>query len=221
MASQACPSCCFQCAPRSLPSAGPRISDPFSLHRFLPAGTIQTPAVSHIQCQHGHAEDGWHTLTHHVSPEQELGFLIEHEFVSATYRFKATEDRIILIIRVYIIPYDLLNYGGKLRIRDEARIMVRARKYLRSLLPRIDQDPEAWNGRPSLGFKPFFPVKIVSKFCINLIKNTADYVVPRRTTVRWQSFTETCLPPQFHPVVLYLVCVAGFICTKGGLWQPY
>lgn len=73
---------------------------------------------------------------------QELAFLVKERFISVTYR--ATYDGA-LAIRIYIIPHDLSNGQGALRIRKES-VLNPAKRYMRSLLPRISQNVEKWNG---------------------------------------------------------------------------
>jgi hypothetical protein len=48
-----------------------------------------------------------------------------------------------LILRVYLIPYDLANVQGKLRVRKD-NILNPAKRYLRNLLPIISQDFGKW-----------------------------------------------------------------------------
>ncbi|PPQ86914.1 hypothetical protein CVT25_009800 [Psilocybe cyanescens] len=131
-----------------------KVSAPYSLHKLLGVGTITLPipvAVLHQICDHEHAEDGWHPfktesiLPHLPHPEdlafcRELHFLMKQRFVSVTY--STTMDGWITL-RIYLIPYDLGGLKGILRIRKE-NILGPARKYMRSLLPRISQDAEKW-----------------------------------------------------------------------------
>src|SRR5262249_2084401 len=139
------------------------------LSNFLPAGTIQTSSFPRQTCSHTHAEDGWHTFLCDPNKEDGLKFLIEHKFILSTYNF--TQDRANLILRIYLIPFDLENYGGKLRNRDEAKIMNVARKYLRDLLPMIVQDSAIWNGGSIASSSPsrfFLPVSVVCNIQVSL-----------------------------------------------------
>ncbi|GBE90165.1 hypothetical protein SCP_1900140 [Sparassis crispa] len=52
-----------------------------------------------------------------------------------------------LYIRIYLIPYDLENVKGKLRMRDEA-VLVQARRYMRSLLSELVIDDHNWDAEP-------------------------------------------------------------------------
>ncbi|KAG6817776.1 hypothetical protein H0H87_003184 [Tephrocybe sp. NHM501043] len=93
-----------------------------------------------------------------------------------------------VILRIYIIPYDLANVQGQLRIRKKD-ILSPARRYLRRLLPLIIQDRETW----MLGSPP----RSVSQTLIsnnkdrrNLAEIYGDLKSPRpTTTVGWESIT--------------------------------
>jgi hypothetical protein len=75
---------------------------------------------------------------------RELDFLIKHLFIYCTCRLSRLKN--VLFIRVYIIPHDLSNVQGSLRVRDEATILAPARRYLKVLLQRIVQDDTLWEG---------------------------------------------------------------------------
>ncbi|KAJ3516660.1 hypothetical protein NLJ89_g1000 [Agrocybe chaxingu] len=149
-----CPSCCSNCFISTLSSTWS--NSPYALHNLLPVGTviIDIPVASqHDICEHVHAEDGWHEFqAQQVTPRLEnaedvafcrgLEFLIKQQFISCTYR--CTHDNR-MVLRVYLIPYDLANVQGKLRIRKD-NILSPAKRYLRTLVPRISQDTGRWNG---------------------------------------------------------------------------
>jgi hypothetical protein len=164
MLDQGCPSCCSSCISKlqSRPCATPNVLDPLSFAHLLPAGMIVIPTPAQRDCLHLHAEDGWHPFTYVAGEEDQLAFLIDHKFVSATCRL--AEDKTALIVRIYIVPYDLANYGGKLRNRDETKVVAPARKYLKALLPRIIQDRAIWDGRTVTASSPaklFLPSPVV------------------------------------------------------------
>lgn len=148
-----CPSCCAGCTPSSPRSS--RGDSPYALGNLFGVGTIalQVSVELHRQfCSHAHAEDDWHhfdahAVLPHLSNEddivlcQELAFLTKERFVSLTYR--ASQDGM-MVIRVYLIPYDLSNGQGVLRMRKD-NVLNPARRYMRGLLPRISQSPEKWD----------------------------------------------------------------------------
>ena len=154
-----CPSCCSACsASTELPGPSCINNGPYCLSNFLPAGTLQfdlLPLAGVVQglCDHTHSDDGWHHVrvhtllpcfedTDNIRFCQDLDFLIENHFISATYRFCPPAT---IIVRVYIIPYDLGNVKGVLRVRKEA-VLAPARRYLKGLLQRITQDNDSWHG---------------------------------------------------------------------------
>jgi hypothetical protein len=157
-----------------VPIAGVTASsgNPYALDNLLPAGTIQISVAPHEFCGHAHAEDGWHFFeSHNLLPHltsagddsfvRQLDFLVSHRFVSATCRL--TDSRETLIVRIYITPFDLPNVQGKLRVRDEVRVVAPARRYMKVLLPRIMQDTGLWEGvkETGMGSRRFLPHDIV------------------------------------------------------------
>ncbi|KAF8969663.1 SNF2 family N-terminal domain-containing protein [Flammula alnicola] len=159
MASSWCTSCCGGCFISPPPS--PISNLPYALPNLLAAGTIviKLPVeIEHQICDHTHAEDGWHhfrahLVIPHLSSADDITFcrgleyLVNECFVSATYR--SNHDGL-MAVRIYLIPHDLANMQGKLRVRKE-NILAPARRYLRSLLPKISQDVDKWNGCRSSG----------------------------------------------------------------------
>ncbi|KAI0256567.1 P-loop containing nucleoside triphosphate hydrolase protein [Lactifluus subvellereus] len=153
-----CPICCTSCAsgPVLIPENGH--VGPFSVQKLLPAGTLSLP-ISQTElvnvCDHSHGSEGWHMflggealLPHLTDRESEtlcrhLDFLVEHKFLSV--QSKVGDSGTALILRVYIIPYDLPGVQGKLRVRDEASVSKPARLCLRNVMSRIIQDKSLWN----------------------------------------------------------------------------
>lgn len=157
MATNSCPSCCSSCIdgpPKVLHNA-----PAFALCNLIPVGVLKINVIVEDQtttvlCGHSHAEDDWHAfngpalLSHLTSPEDDsfcrgLEFLIKHDFIQATCRFDGKQA---LIVRTYLIPHDLPNVQGRLRLRREA-VLSPARRYLSTLLPRIRCCPQDWDGR--------------------------------------------------------------------------
>ena len=157
MIASACSACCPSCrdGPQKLTNNSPALA----LRNLFPIGVLKINVVVEDQtiftalCGHSHAEDNWHAfngsalLSHLTNLEddgfcRELDFLIKHDFIFATCRLNRKQT---LIVRVYLIPYDLPNVQGRLRLRREAILSV-ARRYLSTLLPRIRCCQEDWNG---------------------------------------------------------------------------
>ncbi|KAG6849539.1 hypothetical protein H0H93_007627 [Arthromyces matolae] len=62
-----------------------------------------------------------------------------------------------VILRVYLIPYDLSNSGGKLR-RRKKEILSQASRLLKKMLPKIIQDESSWRlGTPSPSLPRLIP----------------------------------------------------------------
>lgn len=154
-----CPSCCAGCFVADIPSDVPDGS-PYSLENLLSVGNVFVNLgiePQHLICDHTHAEDGWHyfnahSIIPHLSESEDISFcrqiefLVKHRFIMATYR----AHEVIMALRIYLIPYDLSNVQGKLRVRGES-VLAPAKRYLRQLLPRIISNEEIWNGLEPTG----------------------------------------------------------------------
>ncbi|CAL1705728.1 unnamed protein product [Somion occarium] len=147
----------LQCCTGS-PLSHSQVADPlFNIHKFLAAGTIAISLTPNYAPNIVvHVSDLWHilpglsALSALVHPDEIafiriLDFLSQHHFIRATCRFGHGSLSSALLVRIYLIPYDLANVQGQLRIREDA-ILTAARRYLRILLPRIVQDISEWNG---------------------------------------------------------------------------
>ncbi|KAI9508447.1 P-loop containing nucleoside triphosphate hydrolase protein [Russula earlei] len=153
-----CSICCPSCASESAATRNRDSSHgPFAVQNLLPAGTLSLPIpqtnLKHI-CDHSHSAEGWHffdgeallpLLTDQESEIlcRHLDFLVEHEFLIV--QCKVGDSGTVLILRVYIVPYDLPGVQGRLRIRDEASELKPARLCLRNVMPRIIQDRNLWD----------------------------------------------------------------------------
>lgn len=143
-----------------------------NLPEFLPAGTLCIPVRQRIPSQ-THVSRYWHSLSdfsyissivedsdNHYKLLDALAFLCGHHFIRATCRLGYGSWQSNLFFRIYLIPYDLSNVQGKLRVRNETTILIPARHHLRVLLPHLVQDLSEWDlseGGPSIcGRKPFF-----------------------------------------------------------------
>lgn len=107
---------------------------------------------------------------------RELDFLITHLFISCTCRLNRLGN--VLNVRVYLIPHDLANVQGRLRIRDEATILAPARRYLKVLLQRIVQDDTLWEGDEASSSKS--PKPFLSQDIVSSIESTYREIIPDR-----------------------------------------
>ena len=162
-----CPSCCAGCFVAEIPSE-PSNESPYSLVNLLAVGSVFIKLEiepQHLICDHIHAQDGWHyfnahSVIPHLSDSEDISFcrqiefLVKHRFIMATYR--ATHDAA-MALRIYLIPYDLSNVQGKLRVRGE-NVLAPAKRYLRQLLPKIINNGEIWDGlEPAGEITPLIP----------------------------------------------------------------
>lgn len=157
-----CPICCSSCASGSVPSPhNDSVVGPLSLQNLLPAGALSLP-ISQTDlgsiCNHSHPVEDWHPflgealLPYLTDSEDEtlcrhLSFLVEHKFLYV--QCKIGDSGKVLVLRAYIIPYDLPGAQGKLRVRDEASVLKPARLCLRNVVPRILQDEHLWDAHDS------------------------------------------------------------------------
>ncbi|KAF5390156.1 hypothetical protein D9757_002922 [Collybiopsis confluens] len=154
-----CPTCCSPCtpgacAPSSMP-ASPSTSLN-NLENFLPAGTVQISLLTapDVVCNHVHAQDGWDTfsepvLQKHVEPSfhqivQSIAFLINGRFIAGTCRLTFPK----VLIRIYLIPYDLPGANGRLsllaRKRENAQFLSLTKQHMHILFSKIVPDPGSW-----------------------------------------------------------------------------
>jgi len=155
--SEWCPSCCSLCFPFRLDT--PRSDSPFSLRNLCLGGTLTLDkarvsiSVTHQNCPHKHEEDDWHIFRSHWvitcldNPEElalirSLDFLIQHNFIRATCR--GDQDGR-LIIRIYLVQFDLSNVQGRLRVRKE-NVLSSGRRHMHTLLPKLSQSHNKWKG---------------------------------------------------------------------------
>ncbi|CCM03805.1 uncharacterized protein FIBRA_05953 [Fibroporia radiculosa] len=156
-----CTICCEACrSNKKTPRRATRTNPYEALGNFLPAGTLSLQLITtDLPCQHCHSEDGWHkfpgyaALSPLVSAEEEpiiqqLDFLIANHFIAATCFSTSSSSGPLapLLLRIYLIPWDLAGVQGALRVRAEGTITGPARHYMRLLLPQIRQDDREWEG---------------------------------------------------------------------------
>lgn len=147
-------------------------ANPWALANFLAYGTLSIPVLDAGDLEQDLpdqplAEDGWNTFISpplkFFNPEdhvliRELEFLISQKFISASFLLSPTNH---IIIRIYIIPYDLLNAKGVLRQRTDD-IVRPARRCLAALLPKLSRSRDCWEGHSVPGPPPALSVSILS-----------------------------------------------------------
>ncbi|KAF9076323.1 P-loop containing nucleoside triphosphate hydrolase protein [Rhodocollybia butyracea] len=130
---------------------------------MLPAGTIQVELgnasdISYPGNPQVAAEDGWYPVSDfnlELSPPksraliQSINFLTRYRFIFATYKSPFPFPNPHLVIRIYIIPFDLPGVHGCLtyhvRKSKTPQVLSMARQYMSALLPQIVQDQASWN----------------------------------------------------------------------------
>ncbi|KIM48685.1 hypothetical protein M413DRAFT_437870 [Hebeloma cylindrosporum] len=150
-----CPSCCPRCFTFNQLAA--TSDSPFSLRNLLLGGTLtldkaRIGVVHQKNCVHRHEEDGWHAFqsgwliqclqnsAEDLALIQGLAFLILHNFVRATCR---GDHHGRLVLRIYLVQFDLSNVQGRLRVRKE-NILSAGRRHMRTLLPKLSQSLDKW-----------------------------------------------------------------------------
>ena len=110
------------------------------------------------------------TLRSFCSPEdatllESLSFLVASDFARVTSSFLSLHT--VLLLRVYLIPYDLPGVQGRLMNRQE-NTLVRCRCSLKGILPRITSDNDYWRGADVLPPNPslFLPSSLVGVFVV-------------------------------------------------------
>ncbi|KAA1469224.1 hypothetical protein DENSPDRAFT_795695 [Dentipellis sp. KUC8613] len=146
------------------------LSDPYRTSKLLAAGAITLSTSPNCSLHElPQAEDGWsYFRSEQVIPclanaEDEalcrrLEFLIRNEFLVAHCMLGQSQNQ--LYVRIYLIPFDLAGVRGKLRNRNEVKVMRPARLALRAVLPSIMRDRNTWYAddmaQPSGSRTPFF-----------------------------------------------------------------
>ncbi|KAJ7578523.1 hypothetical protein C8J56DRAFT_968195 [Mycena floridula] len=141
-------SICGQC------STGQSSSSPYSLFNLLPYGSLQVSLSRSLNLSdHAHAEDDWLEfsaldliphLQEHESDDlcRGIEFLTQQRFVRATYCLGPANS---VRARIYLVPYDLPNVQGALRVRPDS-VLRPARQYFRLLLSKTTTEPRFWSG---------------------------------------------------------------------------
>ncbi len=154
---------CTICCPSCTSGSGQSLYNRSAIgpQNLLPAGTLSLP-ISQTElgsiCNHSHPVENWHPflgealfpyLTDHEDETlcRHLSFLVGHKFLSV--QCKIGDSGRVLVLRVYIIPYDLPGAQGKLRVRDEASVLKPARLCLSNVVPRVVQDEHLWDAHDS------------------------------------------------------------------------
>lgn len=149
-------SSCLLCC--GLQSSAARQSEPLAnLDRFLALGIlsfqIDSEAANHL-CSHHHEDCIWHNvpapsllrsilrLDEVAAVADMVDFLVKNQFVAITGRLVQSR---VLLFRVYIIPYDLPNVQGRLRLREDF-VLTTARQYMRVVLSRVLCSSMLWDG---------------------------------------------------------------------------
>jgi len=144
----------------------PRLrQDPFELSSLLPAGVLaltlsaldQNPSQAIFREVWAAFDQGRaRNLRPFCSPQdvallEGLSYLIEHEFARFTSNFLSPHS--LLVLRVYLIPYDLPGVQGRLMNRKE-HTLTHYRRSLKGMLPRIISDNDYWRGADVLPPNP-------------------------------------------------------------------
>lgn len=161
--------------------------EPFELSNLLPAGvlalTLSSPDHNHPHIVFG---EPWATFDrgtarslHPFCSSQDtvvlegLSFLVEHEFARVALNFLS--PRGLLLLRVYLIPYDLPGVQGRLMNRQE-HILGHYKRYMREILPKLISNIDYWRGAEVLPPNPslFLPPSLVGVF-VDLIEFAVVY----------------------------------------------
>lgn len=151
--------------------------DPFELSNLLHAGVLVV-TLSGLDKNQSHAafqevwpalnEETVDTLRPFCSPKnptllEGLSFLIKHEFALVTS--KLLSSHCLVLLRVYLVPFDLPGVQGRLMNRQE-HTLIQYRRFLKEILPKIINDGDYWEGAGTLPPNPstFFPPSLVGTF---------------------------------------------------------
>lgn len=148
--------------------------DPFGDSNLLHAGVLVV-TLSSLDNDTSHAmfQEGWHAFSRETanildplcSPQDiallgNLSFLIEHEFALVTSNFSS--HHCLILLRVYLVPFDLPGVQGRLMNRQD-QVLGQYRRFVKEILPRIINDGDYWRGADALPPNPslFLPPSLV------------------------------------------------------------
>jgi hypothetical protein len=151
--------------------------EPFELSNLLPAGVLAI-TLSNLDHNLPYTAFGetWatfdrgtaHSLHPLCSPRdivvlESLSFLVEHEFARIASNF--LPPRSLVLLRVYLTPYDLPGVQGRLMNRQE-HILGHYKRSMREILPNLINDIDYWRGAEVLPPNPslFLPPSLVGVF---------------------------------------------------------
>ncbi|KAJ3971109.1 P-loop containing nucleoside triphosphate hydrolase protein [Lentinula raphanica] len=131
---------------------------PYRLSKLLRAGHIELELKSgDVTFDQNRAEDGWFLLENLLDGSVQtafesliisLRFLTRHRFAFATFNVDSSKPAQ-LVIRIYLIPYDLPGANGRLsyhaRKHQDPQLLAAARRHMLNLLPCILQDQHSWD----------------------------------------------------------------------------
>jgi len=151
--------------------------DPFEFSNLLPAGVLaltlsgtdeNLPRAVLLEVWPAFDQETARGLRPFCSPQditilESLSFLVAHEFACVTSKFLSLHC--LLLLRIYLIPYDLPGVQGRLMNRQE-HILVHYRRCMKETLPRIVSDGGYWRGADVLPPNPslFLPPSLVGVF---------------------------------------------------------
>lgn len=151
--------------------------NPFDLSNLLHAGVlVLTPSSTYKNLSHPVFQEPWSAFSEETarslhpfcSPQdvallESLSFLIEHEFARIASNFSSTHH--LILLRIYLVPFDLPGVQGRLMKRQE-QILLHYRRSLKEILPRITSDGDYWRGADVLPSNPslFLPPSQVGTF---------------------------------------------------------
>ncbi|KAF7308759.1 Helicase C-terminal domain-containing protein [Mycena kentingensis (nom. inval.)] len=128
-------------------------TSPWSLANYMAYGSLALDVVSAEPIQSALSQDDWlpfvpevalNCLVHEADDAlvHALKFLAQERFIAATYR---SVSSVLLVVRVYVVPYDLPGSRGELRRRED-RVLKTAKPLLSDLFMRLDRSAPSWAG---------------------------------------------------------------------------
>lgn len=124
-----------------------------SVHNLLAAGTIVLRLASGWSVEaSGNFElpSKSQDLANLLVPEESafvkaIYFLLQNDFIATQCAVRRGTVRASLLMRIYVVPYDLPGMHGRLRLRDQ-KVLGPAGRHLRILLARVSRNSNDWEG---------------------------------------------------------------------------
>lgn len=170
--------------------------EPFELSNLLRAGVLAvTPFGLDKNLSHAVFREVWRVfdqdavkvLRPFCSPQdinllEGLSFLAEHEFACVTSAYSSSYR--LILLRVYLIPFDLPGVQGRLMNRQE-QVLLQYRRLLKEILLRVVNDENYWEAADVL---PPNPSLFLSQSLVGAFADPSEFTIESKFTTGLEDY---------------------------------